>query len=360
MISGAGPWGTGPYQLVEGFSLPHKRSDRLVLEANPQYWDRTRLPRFKRIVFDNTAGQDEAVELVKTSEGRVDLVTELRPLATLRVAESPSATVVKNRAALVTVFGLFNTRKTGSPWQDARLRQAANVAINREDLIRYAAKGNGVIVPALIAVQGFGYDPDLPSYPFDPVQARHLQREAGYAEGLSITLIAAETLQVQATVVSKMLEQAGFTVDLHILNATAYNQKVLLSHLEQPPEQQAWDIALIASTPDVMNFPVFQLYHEYALDGGYDWIEEQPALRQLYDQVLGTVDRERQQALIRQMERHTRDQAYFLFLYNPILLYATNTAVRFVPYANGVLNLSETVVTEPHWSVRKPKAGVQE
>ena len=41
----AGPWGTGPYQLVEGFSLPGKRSDRVVLEANPDYWDRTRMPR---------------------------------------------------------------------------------------------------------------------------------------------------------------------------------------------------------------------------------------------------------------------------------------------------------------------------
>jgi ABC-type transport system substrate-binding protein len=234
------------------------------------------------------------------------------------------------------------------------------VAINREDLIRYAAKGNGVIVPALIAVQGFGYDPDLTPYPFDPVKAQHLQREAGYAEGLAITLIAADTLAVQATVVSKMLEQAGFTVDLQLLDALAFNRKVFLSDLDQPPEQQTWDIALTSSIPDVMNFPVYQLYRQYALDGVYDWIAEQPALRQLYEQVLGTVDRERQLALIRQMERHTRDQAYFLFLYNPNLLYATNNAVRFVPYANGIHNLAETAVTEQHWSVRKQKATVPE
>jgi peptide/nickel transport system substrate-binding protein len=345
---------------VEGFSLPNKRSDQVILEANPNYWDPKRLPRFKRIVFDNTLGQEEAIELIKTSVGRVDLVTELRPLDTLRVAESPYATVVKNRAATVTVFGLFNMRKAGSPWQDVRLRQAANIAINREDLIRYATKGNGVVVPALVAVQGFGYDPDLASYPFDPVKARHLQREAGYANGLSLTLIAPETLQVQATVVSKMLEQAGFTVDLQILDATAFNRKVFLSDLAQPPEQQPWDIALTSSIPDTMNFPIYIPYHQYALDGAYDWIGEQPALRRLYEQVLGTVDREQQQELIRQIERHTRDQAYFLFLYNPIQLYAANNAVHFVPYANGVLNLSETSVTEQHWSVRKQKAAVPE
>ena len=75
----------------------------------------------------------------------------------------------------------------------------------------------------------------------------------------------------------------------------------------------------------------------------------------LYEQVFGTVDREKQQALIRQMERHTRDQAYFLFLYNPIQLYAANKAVGFVPYVNAILNLTETAVTEQHWSVRKRK-----
>src|SRR5919108_1161925 len=133
MLDGAGPWGTGPYKLVEGFSLPDKRSDRVVLEANPDYWDHTRFPRVQRIIFDNTLQPHDAVELVKTGEGRVDLVTELRPLDTLRVAESPFAKVVKNRGSLVPVVGQFNMRKAGSPWADPRLRQAVNFAINRED-----------------------------------------------------------------------------------------------------------------------------------------------------------------------------------------------------------------------------------
>src|SRR5712691_12670872 len=182
----------------------------MVLEANTNYWDPDRFPRLQRIIIDNTLEQHQAVELVKTGEGHIDVVTELRPLDTLRVAESPFAKVVKNRGALLTIVGQFNMLKTGSPWHDVRLRQAANLAINREDLIRYAAKGNGVIIPALLTVQGFGYDPTLAPYPFDPDKARHLLREAGYPNGLSLTLITTEDLEVQATVVSKMLAQAGF------------------------------------------------------------------------------------------------------------------------------------------------------
>ena len=316
------------------------------------YWDPSRFPRLKRIVFDNTLAQQDAVELVKTDEGRVDLVTQLRPLDTLRVAQSPIATVVKNRGALTTVFGFFNMRKAESPWRDVRMRKAVNFAINRPDFIRYAAKGNGVIIPALVPARGFGYDPTLTPYPFDPAQAHRLLGEAGYPDELALTLIAPTALEVQATVVGKMLEQVGFRVDLQMLDAGAYNRKVFLSHLDQPAEKQAWDIALV-SQGDSMNFPVFNLYHFFALDGPYDWVIEQPELRQLYGRVLRTVDREHQQALLRQMERHTREHAYFLFLYNPIKLYAQNKAVRFVPYLSGVLRLDATSVTDQHWSVRQ-------
>jgi peptide/nickel transport system substrate-binding protein len=290
---------------------------------------------------------------VKTGEGRVDLVSELSPLDTLRVAESPFAKVVKSRGALNTVFGAFNMVKTGSPWTDLRVRQAVNFAINREDLIRYAAKGNGMIIPALIAVQEFGYDPALAPYPFNPVKARQLLHDAGYPNGLAVTVIATQALEVQAMVISKMLEQVGFKAELHILDPGTFNQKTYLSHLDRPAAQQVWDIALFPGGVNVENFPVFEVYHYFALDGPQDWVIEQPELRRLYEQVLQTVDREHQQGLIRQMERHTAEQAYFLFLYNPIKLYAVNKAVEFVPYVSGVLKLDKTAVTEQHWSVRQ-------
>jgi peptide/nickel transport system substrate-binding protein len=216
-----------------------------------------------------------------------------------------------------------------------------------------------MIVPALVAVNTFGYDPTLAPYAFDPGKVRALLREAGYPDGLAVTLIAPPSLEVQATVVGKMLELAGFTVERQTLDPAVYNRKTRLTELDQPAEQQAWDIAL-TSWADALNFPAIQPYHIFALDGPSDWVLEEPELQRLYAQLLRTVDREHQQALIRQMERHTRDQAYFLFLYNPIKLYAVNKAVEFVPYVSTSLNLAETSVTEQHWSVRKQGAAVQE
>src|SRR5262249_19031146 len=130
--------------------------------------------------------------------------------------------------------------------------------------------------------------------------------------------------------------------------------------LEQVPEKQSWDIALMPWYDFVGNFPIYPFYHLFALNGQFDWVIEQPELQQLYEQALRTVDREKQRELIRQMERHTFAQAYFLFLYNPIKLYAVNKAVEFVPYVTTILNLAETLVTAQHWSVRQQGAAVHE
>ena len=47
------------------------------------------------------------------------------------------------------------------------------------------------------------------------------------------------------------------------------------------------------------------------------------------------------------MDRHAHEQAYLLFLYNPIPLYAVNRAVRLVPYATTWTRLADTSVDGP-------------
>jgi ABC-type transport system substrate-binding protein len=229
----------------------------------------------------------------------------------------------------MTVFGFFNIRKLGSPWRDLRLRQAVNLAINREDLIRYAAKGNGEIIPALVPRQGFGYDPDLPAYPFDLNRARQLLRDAAYPAGLVVTLIASEDLVIQATVVGKMLEQAGLTVDLQILDHVAFNQQTLLSALEHPPsskdEISPWRRGWIRSIPAPAGLSLFRA--RWSLRLGQRAAGTPPA------QCAGLAHRGSGATTGVDPSDGTTcaQQAYFLFLYDPIQLYAVNKAVGLRP-----------------------------
>jgi ABC-type transport system substrate-binding protein len=363
-----GPWGTGPYQVVAGTSQTDMQTDQIVLEAYPGYWDKTRLPQVQRLVFDHTLTHQEAQERVMTTEGQVDLFVDTRPLDTLRVAQSPFAKVVKERSMLTAVLGLFNTRKANSPWHNLRLRQAVNYAINREDFLRYAVKGNGVLVPALLPPGAVGFDATLPPYPFDPTAAQRLLWEAGSPEGLSLTLVAPDEFEVQATVVSKMLELAGFTVQVQLLNRGAFFQATDHYPLagrrarREPAPWPMWDIALTPTQHAAAVVTPLPMYADCVFGGQYDWIDAPPALRHLWAQFLRTSERAQQQAVAAEMERHIREQALFLFLYAPIQLYAVNKEVNFVPHPSGLLLLSETgvTVTEQHWSVQKQKAAVRE
>ncbi len=295
----------------------------------------------------------------------MDVFADVRPLDTLRVAKSPFAKVVKERGALRNILGLFNMRKAGSPWRDRRLRQAANHAIKRAHLIRYAAKGNGVILPALLPPRAFGYDPTLKPYAFDPVRAQRLLREASHPNGLALTLIAPHSLVVQATVVSKIVEHVGFTVHLELLDMRTMHWR---THLYNVPAQvranptfdpvearHTWDIALKSTQLTGSLAAVFPtpVYRVFALDGHSDWVIEHPTLRDLYKRLIPTTEQEQQRTLIHQMERHTRDQAYLLFLYNLIQLYAANKHVTFDPHPSGNWLLSTTSLTGEHWSMRQ-------
>jgi ABC-type transport system substrate-binding protein len=98
--------------------------------------------------------------------------------------------------------------------------------------------------------------------------------------------------------------------------------------------------------------PLFDLYHWYALDGPDDWVAEHPELRRLYEQAHRMVDPAKHDEIVREMQRNIHEQVYFLFLYNPIRLYAVNRGGQFVPYATSWLRLVDMSVTDQHWSVR--------
>jgi ABC-type transport system substrate-binding protein len=127
----AGPWGTGPFELIEG-SLPFGRpSNQLVLEAYEGYWDR-RYPKVKRVIFENTliGNRKEAMRLCREEEGSVDIVSHIRPLDTLKVAESPFAKVVKSRD-IGLLWGVFNQRKKDSKWRDMGAADKAAIQLVR-------------------------------------------------------------------------------------------------------------------------------------------------------------------------------------------------------------------------------------
>lgn len=159
MIEAPGPWGTGPFTLVEGSSQidteqaitraepfaatwlqRERRTPRVRLVAHPRYWDRRRGPRLHSVVFRNDLTPERALELVCTTEGQVDLVTEVPPSRAAEVHASKHAQLVVADAARV-IAGVINRDAEELPFADRRARLALNLAVDRQRLVRDALAG---------------------------------------------------------------------------------------------------------------------------------------------------------------------------------------------------------------------------
>jgi len=351
-----GPWGAGPFKLVEGSGLYGKPGDRAVLEAFEDYWD-PRYPKVKRVIFENRLLGDrkEAMRLCRETEGSVDIVTHIRPLDTLKVAESPFAKVVKSKDVTL-LMGWFNQRKKESKWRDIRLRKAINYAINRKELWKYGAKGNAYNLEGFFIPAGaYGHNPNLAPYTYDTTRARSLLAEAGYPEGFEVKIIATEAQEVEVHIIRRMLERIGLKAGFDILTRPQSAKKVYIPLLDKPPEEQEWDLAIFRNIDWSGHNGLSFLTSGFVDMSNYRWTERDPVYEKMWHDMTKTVDDEEQEQQIRQMVQYLYDRACALFIYSPLTLYAVNKEVNFVPFKSGWLNLRETSVTDNHWSLRAEK-----
>ena len=275
-------------------------------------------------------------------------------LDTLKVAESPYAKVVKSRDVNL-LYGQINQRKRGSKWRDIRLRKALNYAINRNELWKYAAKQNAYNMEGFPIPPGaYGYNPDLVPYAYDTKKARTLLAEARYPEGFEVKMLAPEHLELEAKIIGKMLERVGFQVRLEVLTFPELMKKNYHPILEVPPEEQEWDIAFLCPSDMYGHTAASILVWDFE-ESNWRWMNYDLVYEQMWKDMAQTVDRGAQEEKIRQIVQRCYDQAYRLFIYSPLSLYAVNKEVNFVPYKCQWLRLKETSVTENHWSLRDKK-----
>jgi peptide/nickel transport system substrate-binding protein len=347
-----GPWGTGPFKLVEGGFNVRSPSERVVLEANENYWDK-RYPKVKRIIFDNTLMKDvgEATRLCGDTEGTLDIVSFIRPLDTLKVAASPFAKVVKSRDSTQT-HSAINQRKKESKWRDIRLRKALNYAINGEELLEYGAKGNAYNLRGHIPPGVRGHNPDLALYPYDTTKARALLSEAGFPNGFEMILITPEAQKLEAQVMKAMYERIGLTVKLEVYTQFGWLQKIYAPLLDKPAEEQEWDVSVCYNNDYYGHSGASHLVYPFLDLSGIRWIEYDAVYEQMWKDMARTVDEAAQDEKMRQLEQYIFDHAYAVFIYSPLNLYAVNKEVDFVPQKSTALRLMETSVTDNHWSVR--------
>jgi peptide/nickel transport system substrate-binding protein len=167
------PIGSGPYRLVE-----FRRGERVVLEANPGYRDGP--PAIARLEF--LVAANETTRLLRLQKGDLDLVQNAVPPYALKFAsELPGRTALREPGINYGYLG-FNLADPRGIVSNLKVRQAIAHAVNREQLVQALLYGQARLATGLLAPGNWAYEPDAPTYPFDPARAKALLDEAGFPD----------------------------------------------------------------------------------------------------------------------------------------------------------------------------------
>ncbi|MDY7579430.1 ABC transporter substrate-binding protein [Herbaspirillum sp. RTI4] len=165
------PSGTGPFKLDK--LVPRERAE---LVKNAGYWDKTRLAKTDRIILIPIP--DALTRTNALLNGQVDII-ETPPPDALGQLKSAGFKLVSNVTPHVWPYH-FSTLP-GSPWTDIRVRKAANLAIDRNEVV---ALMNGLAVPAKGQVDATSPWFGKPTFQikYDLPAARALMAQAGYSQ----------------------------------------------------------------------------------------------------------------------------------------------------------------------------------
>lgn len=172
--------GTGPYKISDW------QSNRIALTAHDTSWRRPRLRDLEIIAIPDVSARTQAA-----LAGRIDIALGLSPEAVSSL-EAEGGQGVRVPTAQVYAWSYMLIRdgkRVDGPLQDKRVRQAMTMAVNRQLIVDTIMNGAGRVASQGATPIVYGYNPDLKPFAYDPVAAKKLLAEAGYATGFSITMM---------------------------------------------------------------------------------------------------------------------------------------------------------------------------
>ncbi len=212
------PVGTGAFILKEW-----TRGSRVVLERNPNYWQKG-LPYLDRIIVQDLAGSVIGVQRLLT--GEIDYVDQLTPSDVLPIEKRPGIVL---KPITVGRWYFLQWHVNEPPFDNPKLRQAFAHAIDRNRLNEITMRGQGMISDGPTPPGLWWYDPDLKSYPHDPARAKALLAEAGHPNGFEYVLSTPQVSVFQQInqLLQEQLDAVGIKLTLQPAAASEWYARVV-------------------------------------------------------------------------------------------------------------------------------------
>ncbi len=209
--------GSGPYQVTEW-----RRDVRMRFGRNPHYAGTDGWVNSVEIQF----GGDDSLRVMMVERGEIDR-TQADAVSALRYGRDPRLRSWLHRVSPVKTGYLFlNTEM--KPFDDRRVRQAMNHAIDKRRLMKFAG-GLAIAADGIVPPSMPWSNPGLPNYEFSPDKARALLREAGLPNGFKTGLWFINTRTLDKRMAEGMqqdLRAVGIDLELNGVSNSAFEVKV--------------------------------------------------------------------------------------------------------------------------------------
>lgn len=332
------PSGTGPWKLTA--FVPRERAE---LMPNADYWDEARRPKLDKLILLPLPEANTRVAALRS--GQVDWIE----------APSPDAIPSLKKAGFQIVANAYPhnwtwhfSRIEGSPWNDIRVRKAANLAIDREGMKELLS---GLMIPA----EGF-FPPGhqwsgKPSFVLkhDVAQAKRLLAEAGYGPGkplkTKILISTSGSGQMQPLTMNEFVQQnlaeAGIQVEFEVVE-----WNVLINIWRAGAKDAS------ARGGTAMNYSYFiqdpftgfirHLQCNLAPPAGTNWGHYcDPEMDRMFDAIRTTFDPAEQTKVLQKIHEKFVDDALFLMVTHDVNPRAMSAKVKgFVQAKNWFQNFS--------------------
>ena len=303
------PVGTGPSRGVEW-----RRDQQLVLEANPAYWRGAVNP--KRLVFRPI--KDASTRAAELRSGGVDIIAS-PPVPQLDMLDAGETQVVPVKGGRIIIYA-FNVSQP--PFDNRKVREAVNLAVNREAIVRNVLGGRGVVLAGPFTSAWLGFDPAVKPHAYDPNRSRQLLAEAGHPQGFETTWSVSSGVFLKDTeiaeAIASQLRQVGVRVKL-VPTERAKIQKDAQEGTFQGMTSVAWGTQF---EPDPMLNWVLMRPH-FTL----------PRIQELVRAGRADPDVEKRRKIYQELYRTVHDEAMWLFIHAQDELWARRKDVAWTPHA---------------------------
>lgn len=320
------PIGSGPYKFKEW-----KKDDRVVLEKNEDYFGGT--PKWDEVVFRSIPEDSTRVSEVIT--GGVDIAVNIPPTDIQRIDSTDGVSIVKSPTQRVMLLAL----RTGGdgPTADPKVREAIDLAIDKKIIVDTLLQGMGTVTRTRVTPGNVGANESLYGVSlYDQERARELLKEAGYEDGLTVTMSSPSGRYLKdkeaAELMTAMLAEVGITVKLEFLEWSSFSEKY--------QGKSFGDIFMIAYGNSMFDasLALDRLKFEKAA-GETDY--NNPEVESLLQEAEKNMNlEERAQQYMKAQELIAEDRPY-IYLYQMDSVYGVNDRIQFNPNLNEMFYVDE-------------------